>query len=188
MHYYLHILTLHVFLTDVTLSHSAQIGANSVVGSATSIGDQCNVLNSVIGVGCKIGKNVLINGSYIWDNVIIEDGCKVSNSLVCDGVHLRSGAIVQPGCVLSFKVSCYSIDITTPDFPALDKKNIICSFFYLVLEKMPVHCNGRKYYIILYMYITNVPIRYNGMSDLLCGHLNDLQLKDLFNNVIMCCN
>ncbi|XP_066328817.1 uncharacterized protein [Miscanthus floridulus] len=89
---------------DVTLSSSAQIGANSVVGSATSIGDHCKILNSVIGEGCKIGKNVLINGSFIWDNVIIEDGCKVNNSLVCDGVHLRAGAIVEPGCVLSFKV------------------------------------------------------------------------------------
>ncbi|KAG2662457.1 translation initiation factor eIF-2B subunit epsilon-like isoform X3 [Panicum virgatum] len=90
--------------SDVTLSHSAQIGASSVVGSATSIGDHCKVLNSVIGEGCKIGKNVLINGSYVWDNVIIEDGCKVSNSLVCDGVHLKAGAIVEPGCVLSFNV------------------------------------------------------------------------------------
>lgn len=90
--------------SDVTLSHSAQIGANSVVGSATSIGDHCKVVNSVIGQGCKIGKNVVINGSYIWDSVIIEDGCKVSNSLICDGVHLRAGAIVEPGCVLSFKV------------------------------------------------------------------------------------
>ncbi|KAM3254553.1 hypothetical protein ACQJBY_048199 [Aegilops geniculata] len=54
--------------------------------------------------GCSIGKNVLIHGSYIWDNVIIEDGCKVSNSLVCDDVHLRAGAIVEPGCILSFKI------------------------------------------------------------------------------------
>lgn len=113
------------------MSPSAQIGANSVVGSATSIGDHCKVLNSVIGEGCKIGKNVLINGSFIWDNVIIEDGCKVSNSLVCDGVHLRAGAIVEPGCVLSFKVSCYSIDITKPEaFPPLEKC-IICLFLIL---------------------------------------------------------
>uniref|UniRef100_A0A0D9VJY3 Translation initiation factor eIF2B subunit epsilon n=1 Tax=Leersia perrieri TaxID=77586 RepID=A0A0D9VJY3_9ORYZ len=90
--------------SDITLSHSAQIGANSVVGNRTSIRENCKVSNSVIGEGCNIGKNVLIHGSYIWDNVIIEDGCKVSNSLVCDGVHLRAGAIVEPGCILSFKV------------------------------------------------------------------------------------
>jgi UDP-3-O-[3-hydroxymyristoyl] glucosamine N-acyltransferase len=89
------------------LSHSAQIGANSVIGNATSIGEQCKISNSVIGEGCKIGKNVLIHGSYIWDNVIIEDGCKVSNSLVCDDVHLKAGAIVEPGCILSFKVCCH---------------------------------------------------------------------------------
>ncbi|XP_048536754.1 translation initiation factor eIF-2B subunit epsilon-like [Triticum urartu] len=90
--------------SDVTLSHSAQIGANSVIGNATSIGEQCKISNSVIGEGCSIGKNVLIHGSYIWDNVIIEDGCKVSNSLVCDDVHLKAGAIVEPGCILSFKI------------------------------------------------------------------------------------
>ncbi|KAL6635325.1 hypothetical protein ACP70R_027996 [Stipagrostis hirtigluma subsp. patula] len=89
---------------DVTLSHSSQIGANSVIGSATIIGDHCRVLNSVIGEGCKIGKHVLIEGSYIWNNVIIEDGCKVSNSLICDDVHLRTGAIVEPGSILSFEV------------------------------------------------------------------------------------
>ncbi|XP_052143386.1 uncharacterized protein LOC127762896 [Oryza glaberrima] len=90
--------------SDVTLSHCAQIGANSVVGNGTSVGENCKVSNSVIGQGCNIGKNVLIHGSYIWDNVTIEDGCKVSNSLVCDGVHLGAGAIVEPGCILSFKV------------------------------------------------------------------------------------
>uniref|UniRef100_A0A0D9Z000 Translation initiation factor eIF2B subunit epsilon n=1 Tax=Oryza glumipatula TaxID=40148 RepID=A0A0D9Z000_9ORYZ len=90
--------------SDVTLSHSAQIGANSVVGNGTSVGENCKISNSVIGQGCNIGKNVLIHGSYIWDNVTIEDGCKVSNSLVCDGVHLGAGAIVEPGCILSFKV------------------------------------------------------------------------------------
>ncbi|GJN34627.1 hypothetical protein PR202_gb23308 [Eleusine coracana subsp. coracana] len=90
--------------SDVILSHSAQIGANSVVGSATNIGDNCKISNSVIGEGCKIGKNVVINGSYIWDNVIIEDECKVSYSLICDGVHLRAGAVVEFGSILSFKV------------------------------------------------------------------------------------
>jgi translation initiation factor eIF-2B subunit epsilon len=125
-HYSLHIVILHAFLTDVTLSPSAQIGANSVVGSVTSIAGHCKVLNSVIGQGCKIGKNVLINGSFIWDNVIIEDGCKVSNSLVCDGVHLRAGAVVEPGCVLSFKVHCNSIDITTSEAFLVFEKYIIC--------------------------------------------------------------
>ncbi|KAL6912281.1 hypothetical protein ACP4OV_001086 [Aristida adscensionis] len=90
--------------SDVTLSHSAQIGANSVIGSATIIGDHCRILNSVIGEGCRIGKNVLIEGSYLWNNVIVEDGCRVSNSLICDDVHLRAGATVEPGSILSFEV------------------------------------------------------------------------------------
>lgn len=89
---------------DVNLSRTAHIGAFSLVGSGTSIGDNSVIVNSIIGQGCSIGCNVSIQGSYIWDNVIIEDNCKLSHSLVCDGVHLRAGVVLEPGVVLSFKV------------------------------------------------------------------------------------
>ncbi|KAG7580343.1 W2 domain [Arabidopsis suecica] len=58
----------------------------------------------VIGNGCSIGSNVVIQGSYIWNNVTVEDGCEIRNAVVCDGVKVSAGSIVQAGVVLSFKV------------------------------------------------------------------------------------
>ncbi|KAI0512302.1 hypothetical protein KFK09_012941 [Dendrobium nobile] len=89
---------------EVVQSRSAHIDSFTVLGNATTVGDNAVIYNSVIGQGCTIGHNVTIEGSYIWDNVKIEDGCKLSHALVCDGVHLRAGVVLEPGVILSFKV------------------------------------------------------------------------------------
>ncbi|CAN7103967.1 unnamed protein product [Brassica rapa subsp. narinosa] len=89
---------------DVVQSRSADVGASTVVGYGTKIGNGDRILNSVIGSGCIIGSNVVIEGSYIWNNVTIEDGCEIRNAIVCDGVRIRAGAVLEPGVVLSFKV------------------------------------------------------------------------------------
>ncbi|CAL9111047.1 unnamed protein product [Musa textilis] len=89
---------------DVVQSRSAQIGAVTLVGSGSTIGDHSVISHSVIGQECTIGRNVSIHGCYIWNNVIIEDDCKLNHAIVCDGVHLRTGVVLEPGVILSFKV------------------------------------------------------------------------------------
>lgn len=89
---------------DVAQSRSAEIGAFSVIGKDTVIGDGTKVYNSVVGRNCILGSNVSIKGCYIWDKVIIEDNCKLSHAIICDGVHLKAGAVLEPGVVLSYKV------------------------------------------------------------------------------------
>ncbi|WOL19902.1 translation initiation factor eIF-2B subunit epsilon isoform X1 [Canna indica] len=96
-------------------SRSAQIGAVTVIGSGTIIGDRSLISNSVIGQRCTIGHNVSIHGCYIWDNVTIEDDCKLNHAIVCDGVHLRAGVVLEPGVVLSFKVEV-GRQITIPSY------------------------------------------------------------------------
>ncbi|KAJ3691902.1 hypothetical protein LUZ61_000005 [Rhynchospora tenuis] len=100
---------------DVTLSPSVRIGAFTAIGSGTIIGENSSVSNSVIGELCTIGRNVSIDGCYIWDNVTIEDGCRLSHSIVCDGVHLHAGATLEPGVILSFKVEVGQ-NITVPAY------------------------------------------------------------------------
>lgn len=89
---------------DAVQSRSARIDAFTVLGNATTVGDNTKISNSVIGQGCIIGNNVIIEDSYVWDNVTIEDSCKLSHALICDGVHLREGVILEPGVIISFKV------------------------------------------------------------------------------------
>ncbi|CAA0395695.1 unnamed protein product [Arabidopsis thaliana] len=90
--------------SDAVQSHTADVGASTVIGYGTKIGNGGKIYNSVIGNGCCIGSNVVIQGSYIWNNVTIEDGCEIRNAIVCDGVKVRAGAVLQPGVVLSFSV------------------------------------------------------------------------------------
>ncbi|XP_016442154.1 uncharacterized protein LOC107767614 [Nicotiana tabacum] len=89
---------------EIKQSRSAKIGPFTVIGTRTSIGNNTEISNSVVGEGCSIGSNVAIEGCYIWHNVTIEDGCKLKHSIVCDGVTMKSGAALEPGTVLSFKV------------------------------------------------------------------------------------
>ncbi|XP_078177214.1 translation initiation factor eIF2B subunit epsilon-like isoform X2 [Carex rostrata] len=100
---------------DISLSPSVSIGAFSAIGSGTTIGDNSSVSNSIIGELCTIGRNVSIDGCYIWDNVTIEDGCRLSNSIVCTGVHLFTGATLELGVILSFKVEV-GHNITIPAY------------------------------------------------------------------------
>ncbi|XP_042444319.1 probable translation initiation factor eIF-2B subunit epsilon [Zingiber officinale] len=100
---------------DVVQSRSARIGATTLIGSGTTIGNHTGISNSVVGRGCTIGNNVCIDGCYIWDNVIIEDGCRLNHAIVCDGVHLSAGVVLEPGVILSFKVEVGRL-ITIPAY------------------------------------------------------------------------
>ncbi|XP_042441623.1 probable translation initiation factor eIF-2B subunit epsilon [Zingiber officinale] len=100
---------------DVVQSRSARIGATTLIGSGTTIGNHTGISNSVVGRGCTIGNNVCIDGCYIWDNVIIEDGCRLNHAIVCDGVHLSAGVVLESGVILSFKVEVGRL-ITIPAY------------------------------------------------------------------------
>ncbi|KAJ3299908.1 hypothetical protein HK104_006059 [Borealophlyctis nickersoniae] len=92
---------------NVELSISAQLHEHVVVGSGTTIGDKTRISNSVIGQGCKIGANVIIDGAYIWDNVTIEDNTHVYRSIVGHNVTLKRRVVVQPGCMLGTGVGVW---------------------------------------------------------------------------------
>ncbi|OZJ02026.1 hypothetical protein BZG36_05388, partial [Bifiguratus adelaidae] len=70
---------------DVVLARSTYTGPQTQLGNGTAIGDNTIVTNSVIGRRCFIGKNVVIEGAYIWDDVVINDGCRISHSLLANG-------------------------------------------------------------------------------------------------------
>ena len=53
----------------------------------------------------KIGKNVKIIRSFIWDNVIIEDNCLIIDSIICEDVRIKAGATINSGSILGSKVT-----------------------------------------------------------------------------------
>ncbi|CAO3568006.1 unnamed protein product [Mortierella alpina] len=62
-----------------------QVGADSLIGDDTKIGDRSSVKKSTIGAHITIGKNVKIVNSIIMDHAIIEDNVKLEGCIICSG-------------------------------------------------------------------------------------------------------
>ncbi|KAF9190686.1 hypothetical protein BGZ51_008328 [Haplosporangium sp. Z 767] len=62
-----------------------QVGADSLIGDDTKIGDRSSVKKSTIGSHITIGKNVKIVNSIVMDHAIIEDNVKLEGCIICSG-------------------------------------------------------------------------------------------------------
>ncbi|KAG0229722.1 translation initiation factor eIF-2B subunit gamma [Mortierella sp. GBAus27b] len=62
-----------------------QVGADSLIGNDTKIGERSSVKKSTIGSHITIGKNVKIVNSIIMDHAIIEDNVKIDGCIICAG-------------------------------------------------------------------------------------------------------
>lgn len=82
------------------VSPSATVHDASMIGEGTHVDRNSRIVNSVIGRGCKIGKNVWIEGAYIGDGSVIHDNARVVFSLLNKGVQVGQDATVMPWCCL----------------------------------------------------------------------------------------
>ncbi|KAK9768677.1 Translation initiation factor eIF-2B subunit gamma [Basidiobolus ranarum] len=84
--------------TDIRVPSSAdinpktQIGADSIVGEGSRMGEKCSVKKSIIGAHCIIGKNVKISNTILMDYVQVEDGVKLDGCVVCNGAKIHEKA------------------------------------------------------------------------------------------------
>lgn len=88
----------------VILARSCILKRRTVVGSRTSIGEGSVVGDSVLGRRCYIGKNVTIEGSYIWDDVSIEDGSVIKQAIIANEASIGRACNIQPGALISYGV------------------------------------------------------------------------------------
>lgn len=59
--------------------------------------------NSTIGCNCRIGKNVTITNSILWDDVVLGDGVCITDSIVASGCEIKTNltsAIVGMGQII----------------------------------------------------------------------------------------
>ncbi|GJJ78209.1 translation initiation factor eIF-2B subunit gamma [Entomortierella parvispora] len=62
-----------------------QVGADSLIGDDTKLGERSSVKKSTLGSHITIGKNVKIVNSIIMDHAILEDNVKVEGCIICAG-------------------------------------------------------------------------------------------------------
>ncbi|KAI9676897.1 MAG: hypothetical protein M1817_006736 [Caeruleum heppii] len=88
----------------VILARSSVIERRSVIGHKTSIGDGSVIRDSIIGRRCQIGKDVTIEGAYIWDDTVIGNGSTIRQAVIASEALVGSRCTVEPGALLSYGV------------------------------------------------------------------------------------
>jgi translation initiation factor eIF-2B subunit epsilon len=89
----------------VILARDCVIGSKTVIGRGTSIGQKSVITNSIIGRHCQIGRNVRIDGAYIWDYASIGDDSTVTKSIIANEVSIGRKCTVESGALISYGVS-----------------------------------------------------------------------------------
>ncbi|EFY99621.1 eIF4-gamma/eIF5/eIF2-epsilon [Metarhizium robertsii ARSEF 23] len=84
---------------NVSHTHDARM-ANTVIGRDTTIGPGSKISNCFIGTGCKIGANVVLDDSAVWDNTTIAEGTRISRSIIGDWVSIGKSCTLSPGSLV----------------------------------------------------------------------------------------
>ncbi|KAF9931358.1 hypothetical protein FBU30_010393 [Linnemannia zychae] len=76
-------------------SGQGQVGADSLVGDDTKLGERSSVKKSTLGSHMTIGKNVKIVNSIVMDHVVLEDNVKLDGCIVCSGAKICEKASLK---------------------------------------------------------------------------------------------
>ncbi|KAK9898669.1 hypothetical protein P389DRAFT_178044 [Cystobasidium minutum MCA 4210] len=89
----------------LNLARSCTTGPAAVIGRRTIIGERSDVLESVIGENCRIGSEVRIINSYLYNGVVVNDGCVITDSIIGEGVHVQGDAQLSQGTLVGAGVT-----------------------------------------------------------------------------------
>ncbi|KAF2760151.1 heat shock transcription factor 2, partial [Pseudovirgaria hyperparasitica] len=89
---------------NIILARSCKIDKNTVIGRGSSIAEGSVISNSIIGRDVQIGKNVVIDGAYIWNSATVSDGSVVKKAILADEVVIGRKCVVEPGALISYGV------------------------------------------------------------------------------------
>lgn len=92
------------YLEDHVVVERGSKITRSAVGRGTAVKPGSVITGSVIGRKCKIGANVRIENSYIWDDTVIKDGTSIIHSVVAGSVIIGPNCRIPEGSLVSFNV------------------------------------------------------------------------------------
>jgi translation initiation factor eIF-2B subunit epsilon len=89
----------------VILARDCVINSKTVIGRGTSIGDGSVITNSIIGRHCQIGRNVRIDGAYLWDYASVGDGSVIKKSVIANEASIGRKCTIEEGALISYGVA-----------------------------------------------------------------------------------
>lgn len=96
----------HIYKEEkVVLAQLCTVGNSTCIGASTMVGAHSTLSKTIVGRHCRIGANVTITNSYIWDHAVIEDNAVVDHAIVAGGAVIKAGAVLAPGSVVGYGVT-----------------------------------------------------------------------------------
>uniref|UniRef100_A0A480PIW6 Translation initiation factor eIF2B subunit gamma n=1 Tax=Sus scrofa TaxID=9823 RepID=A0A480PIW6_PIG len=71
------------------------IGADSLIGPDTQVGEKSSVKRSVIGSSCVIRDRVTVTNSLLMNSVTVEEGSNIQGSVICNNAVIEKGADIK---------------------------------------------------------------------------------------------
>lgn len=91
----------HSLISDRT----CKIGNQILIGSKSEIADSAQVVSSVLGERCIIGRGSVVRNSYLFDGVVVGPNCEIEYSIIGAGVQIKEMSRVERGCLIADKVT-----------------------------------------------------------------------------------
>lgn len=89
----------------LNLARTCTTGPAAVIGRRTTIGERSDILESVLGENCRIGADVRIINSCLYDGVVVDDGTVITDSIIGEGVHVQGDSTISEGSLIGAGVT-----------------------------------------------------------------------------------
>jgi len=111
-----------IFKEDrVSLARASKVRRKTVLGKGTKVGERSTVTDSTLGRGSSIGSDVVISGSYVWENVLIGNGSKVQQAIIAAEAVIGRDCVIEQGALISFGVRIAD-NTTVPSYSKIVRK------------------------------------------------------------------
>ncbi|XP_038615873.1 translation initiation factor eIF-2B subunit gamma [Tachyglossus aculeatus] len=71
------------------------IGADSIIGPSSQVGEKSSVKHSIIGSSCLIKDKVKITNCLLMNSVTVEEGSSIQGSVICNNAVIEKGADIK---------------------------------------------------------------------------------------------
>ncbi|XP_017898980.1 PREDICTED: translation initiation factor eIF-2B subunit gamma isoform X2 [Capra hircus] len=93
---------LPVICPEESLIHSSaqivskhMVGADSLIGPDTQVGEKSSIKHSVIGSSCVIRDRVTVTNCLLMNSVTVEEGSNIQSSVICNNAVIEKGADIK---------------------------------------------------------------------------------------------
>lgn len=80
---------------------TCKISSTSLIGSSVAIGDNSDIIRSVLSASVSVGASCSVSNSYVFAGASIAENCVISDSIIGENVRIEAGSRVLAGSLVA---------------------------------------------------------------------------------------